>query len=363
MDLVYRFLGLALIILVLFDVFKSVIVPRITSRLFRIAPFLVGRLLWPTYKKLALIGPLRKVSIGMLETFGPASFVVLVLVWLVLMVSGYAFLLFSFRDSVTPHIRDFGEALYFAGASVLTIGYGDVVASTPITRTVVLVGALCGLVFMALVISYLFTIQNWLQLREQIVNTLRSRAGTPPSGLVLLLRYKELNIIPTLGPSFLQWESWAASILESHRAYPLLVYFRSSNKHESWLSAMGSMLDAASILLTSIEDVDVGEADLFYWLSCTCIEAICDYLDESGTDGVHLTRQEYLDGLSILADVGYKVRTDDRAWNQFSARRAGYMGNLIALATAFSVPVHSWIQGLPLLNVEADSEKEPASSR
>jgi hypothetical protein len=317
-------------------------------------------MLWPSYKKLALCRPFSKLSTEMFETFGPVSFVVLVLVWLLSMVTGYALILFSYRESVTPHIKNFGEALYFAGASVLTIGYGDVVASAPVTRAVVLIGALCGLVFMALVISYLFTIQNWLQLREQTVNTLRSRAGTPPSGLVLLLRYKELDLLANLGASFLHWEGWAASILESHRAYPLLVYFRSSNKNESWLSAMGAMLDAASILLTSVEDVAVGEADLFYWLSCTCIQAISDYTGATGTDGVHLTRKEYTDGLSILADVGYKVRTDDRAWMQFSARRSGYMGNLIGLASMFAIPVHSWIQGLPLLQVEPESNQASA---
>jgi len=178
-----------------------------------------------------------------------------------------------------------------------------------------------------------------------------------------LLRYKELTIVPTLGPAFLQWESWAASILESYRAYPILAYFRSSNKNESWLSAMGAMLDAASILLTSVDDVAVGEADLFYWLSCTCIQSICDYVDASGVEGVYLTRKEYADGLSILADLGYKVRTDDKSWSQFSARRSGYMGNIVALADTFAIPLHSWIQGLPLLNVEPDLEKTKVVSR
>ncbi len=355
MDILYRIVGITLVLLVLFDVFKTVIVPRITSRKFRIAPFLLGALMWPLYKRLALSFTAKKFSLSLLETFAPLSFVILMMVWLVLMVSGFALILFSMRNEVTPHIKHFSEAIYFAGASVLTIGYGDVVASTPLARFTVLTGALCGLIFMALDISFLFTVQNWLQQREQIVNTLSSRAGTPPSGLVLLLRYKELEILSTLGTSFLQWESWTASILESHRAYPILIYFRSSNSRESWLSAMGSMLDAASILLTSIDEVHVGEADLFYWLSCTTIESMCRYMNVPTNDGVHLKRQDYNDGLSVLAEAGYKIKTDERAWTQFCARRSGYMGNLIALADAYALPMHSWIQGLPILH---DSSKD-----
>lgn len=362
MDIVYRILGLLLVVLVLFDVFKSVIVPGIASTNFRVAPFLLGKMMWPLYKGIALNRSLKNASNAMLETFGPLSFVVLVVVWLLILVSGYALLLFSFRSTIAPHIHDFGEAIYFAGASVLTIiGYGDVETAAPITRLVVLVGALSGLVLMALVISYLFTIQNWLQVREQTVNTLRSRAGSPSSGLVLLLRYKELNIVQTLGSSFLYWEGWAASILESHRAYPVLIYFRSTNRQESWLSAMGAMLDAASLLLTSVDDVVVGEADLFYWMSCTVVQDICEHLGVTGKDGVFLTKKEYLDGVSVLADVGFKMRTDERAWLQFSARRAGYMGNILALAEAFAMPVHTWIEGLPILRVDSEASSEASA--
>lgn len=356
MDIFYRIVGITLVLLVLFDVFKTVIVPRVTSRKFRIAPFLLGAIMWPLYKKAALSFSSKRISTSLLETFAPLSFVVLMMIWLFLMISGFALILFSLRVEITPHIKHFNEAIYFAGASVLTIGYGDLVASSPTARFVVLTGALCGLIFMALDISFLFTVQNWLQQREQIVNTLTSRAGTPASGLVLLLRYKELNILSTLGASFLQWESWTASILESHRAYPILIYFRSSNSRESWLSSMGAMLDAASILLTSIDEAHVGEADLFYWLSCTTIETMCRFMNVPGNDGIHITRQDYEDGLSVLAEAGYKTKIDDRAWNQFCARRSGYMGNLIALADAYALPMHSWIQGLPLLPSESKDD-------
>jgi len=356
-DVLFRIVGTVLIALVLFDVFKSVIVPRITSTKWRIAPFLIGRTLWPMYKKIALSIPTKETSEAVLDTYAPLAFVILMLVWLFMMVLGYALLFFSFRNDFTPHIHSLREAFYYAGSSVVTIGFSNVLAATTAARAMVLLAALCGLVFMALEISFLFTIQTWLQHREQVVNTLSSRAGIPSSGLVLLLRYKELKIVPTLGASFLHWEAWAASILESHRAYPLLVYFRSSNKRDSWVSSMGAMLDAASLLFTSIEDVNVGEADLFYWLSCTTAESICQFLRLPTIEGIYLTKKEYMDGLSILADAGYTIKSNERAWQQFSARRAGYMGNLIAIAKAFALPMHTWIPGFSLVNKPAEADK------
>ena len=57
-----------------------------------------------------------------------------------------------------------------------------------------LLAAMLGLVFMALGVSLLFSMQSYFQQREQIVNYLMSRAGSPASGVVLLLRYRELDI-------------------------------------------------------------------------------------------------------------------------------------------------------------------------
>ena len=42
--------GTVIVSLVCFDVFQSIILPRATSRRLRIAPLLVGKILWPTYR-------------------------------------------------------------------------------------------------------------------------------------------------------------------------------------------------------------------------------------------------------------------------------------------------------------------------
>ncbi len=333
-----------------YDVFQSIIVPRISSRRFRIAPYLVGRLFWPITKQIAF--PLeRNLRDPILETFAPLAFIGLLFIWFVLLIFGFACMMFALRANISPHINNFSEAIYFAGTSVLTLGFGDLVAKDWTTRLLVLSAAGLGLIYMALQVAYLFAMQTYLQQREQVVNTLTSRAGTPASGLVLLLRYRELNIISSLSTSFVAWENWVASIMESHRAYPMLLYFRSSNRANSWVSTMGACLDAANLISTTIEDVDIGEADLFYWLALGTLKAISDYMELPVDKAAHMSKEEFIEGLELLKSAGFTTKEPERAWMHFAARRSGYMRYLVPLSRSFMTPVCIWMHKLPVMSV------------
>ncbi len=51
-----------------------------------------------------------------------------------------------------------------------------------------------------------------------------------------------------------EWRRWSAEVLESHLAYPVLIYFRSSHDNEAWLNSFGAVMDAAALVLTTLED-------------------------------------------------------------------------------------------------------------
>jgi len=331
--------------LVCFDLFQTIIVPRATLRRVRIAPYLIGRVLWPAYRALVRRLP-ESWQTPWYEAFAPLVFVVLLGVWLSLLILGFAFLMIAFGQHIQPPITQLSDALYFAGTSVLTLGFGDVVASQWPARAVVLAAAMIGLIFMALEVSLLFSMQSYLQQREQIVNTLTSRAGMPPSGLVLLLRYRELNIVPSLSTTFVQWESWVASILESHRAYPLLTYFRSSSSQNSWLAAIGATLDAAALLLTAIDGDWVGEADLYYWMAVSTLKSICANLPLAPVEGDTLTYSQFLQGLDLLKDINYHVKDNEQSFRDFLVRRSAYVRYLVPLSTCFELPLNVWLPDL-----------------
>ena len=356
--------GIIVVALVLFDVFQTIIVPRISSRHLRIAPVLVGVIFWPIVKGISELPMFKRQRNAILEAFAPLSFIILMLTWLTILVIGYGLILYSMRTTMTPPLHNFFQACYFAGTSVLTLGFGDVVAFGVKARCVVLAAATSGLLFMALAVSYLFSLQSLVQQREQLVNTLISRAGAPASGLVLLLRYKELNIMAAMNANFLQWEHWTAGILESHRAYPLLLYFRSTTNVDSWLSVLGAMLDAASIMMTSLSEVSAGEAELFYWIACSTVKTLSTYIDLDVETDETMEFSDFAAGLSLLRESGYNAKDDQHAWKLFKIRRSGYQPYLRALCKHLSAPPQTWIEELAISQISvkdsiADSRFQP----
>ena len=73
---------------------------------------------------------------------------------------------------------------------------------------------------------------------------------------------------------FGEWERWIVEVLDSHVAYPLLGYFRSSHDNLSWISALGTVLDTATLVLTTIDGVPRGQAELAKALGDHLVEDI-----------------------------------------------------------------------------------------
>src|SRR6266699_2971937 len=97
---------------------------------------------------------------------------------------------------------------------------------------------------------------------------LHNRAGAPPSGVTLLETYARLKMLEDL-PGFLSaWEEWSTEVLIGSLSYPVLPYFRSVRPYESWISALGALLDAATLIISCIEDGPAGPAHLLYQSGC-----------------------------------------------------------------------------------------------
>jgi hypothetical protein len=353
--------GIIIIALVCFDIFQSILVPRVNSRRLRIAPLLIGKILWPIYRIIVNKLPAHWRA-SCYRAFAPLAFVSLITVWLSLLICGFACLFLTVGHHIKPPITKLTDALYFAGTSVLTLGFGDVVAAAWPARAIVLIAAMLGLIFMALGVSLLFSMQSYFQQREQIVNTLMSRAGSPASGVVLLLRYRELNIFPSLSSAFLQWEGWVALILESHCAYPLLTHFRSGANENSWLASVGATLDAAALLLTTIDKEWIGEADLYYWMAVNTLKSICNYLALPPIDEETITYPEYQQALEFLKDGHYLVKNSESSFEYFKARRSGYMRFLLPLSRSLKLPQHVWLPEFKNYSLKSTSAEDNLAS-
>ena len=215
-------LGLFFLALVYWDVFETIVVPRPTPGRFRLGRYLI-RGAWRAARATvgAEVGATRDRLLGL---FAPAATVLMLAGWLIGLVVGYGLILFALRAELQPAPRDLGTALYFAASSILTLGFGDIVAVGSPARVVVVAAAASGLGIVALVVTFLFSLFGSYQRREVSVVMLQAKAGVPPSAVVLLEALARLDLVARLPEFFGDWERWAAEVLDSHVAYPLLGY-------------------------------------------------------------------------------------------------------------------------------------------
>ncbi len=351
-------LAALLISLALFDVFQTVVVPRWTSRRWRIAPHLIGALwrfwMWVAHR----LGSQRRRD-DWLGAFAPLCVLLILLAWVGTLTLGYGLIIHNLHEQVQPPPTTLGGCTYIAGASLLTIGYGDFVPTTGLMRFIFLSAGGIGLATFALVISWLFMLYQSFARREALVLTLDGRAGVPPSGVMLLQTYATLDMTGELHPTFASWELWTADVLDSHLAFPLLPFFRSSHDNQSWISAMGAVLDAATLVISTVESAPrdeklaLGSAHMMYRLGCHAVVDLSNYFQlrlprklrdyKKGAPHPGVENHEWLAARRALQKAGYTLKPSDESWHDFAEKRAAYAWQLNNLAKLFAAQPTQWI--------------------
>src|ERR687887_157066 len=335
-------LGIATLLWVLLDVFRTLVMPRAARGSFRLSRFLFQ----PMWRPWRWIGVRRKTVPArerVLAAAAPFFFFVLLVGWVFLALLGYALILWSpaLVHGMGIGHGSFGDAMYSSGTSLFTLGFGSGVA-TGWTRAIAVAEGATGLGLFAVVIAYLPVLYQAFNRREVGVLMLDARAGSPPSGPELLHRMGSAGARDALPGLFADWERWVADVLETHLSYPILAFFRSPHDNTSWVTALGSVLDASTLLLTAVEDEGQESATLFHGTAVHAVEDLFYYLrlDERQTV---ISRDEFEDVLHDLKDDGYSVRPVDEAFEEFTERRATYAPRLDALAVLLAAPPAQWI--------------------
>jgi hypothetical protein len=350
-------LGLVLLVAVGWDIFETIVVPRPTPGVFRLGLYLV-RGSWRVVR--AIGADPEHPRERLLGLFAPAATMALLIAWLVGLVMGFGLVLYALHDELQPAPVDLGTAIYFAATSVLTLGFGDFTAAGGPARLVVAAAALSGLGVVALVVTFLFSLFGSYQRREAPVVVLQAKAGAPPSAVVLLESLARLDLADRLPTFFGEWERWVAEVLDSHVAYPLLGFFRSSHDDLSWVSALGTVLDTASLVLTTIHGLPRGNALLVKKMGAHLVEDITNLgFRETGTDGVD--RESFDAVYGRLAAAGYELEPLEQAWPAFREARATYAERLDAMAAYWAVPSASWFGGRRTFHARGGAAEHPTA--
>ncbi|HEV7842353.1 MAG TPA: potassium channel family protein, partial [Pyrinomonadaceae bacterium] len=234
MSILFTSAGCLIILIVLWDAFEAIILPRRVMRRVRLTR-LFYLYTWIPLSALARRMRSIKRREKYLGFFGPLSLIMLLSLWAFGLVVGFAMIHKGLQIKVgTPGdapgaIVSFGTYLYMSGVTFFTLGFGDLVPLGSSGRFLAVMEAGMGFGFLAIVIGYLPVLYQAFSRREVNISLLDARAGSPSSAGELLRRHAECGGMEELTELLREWERWSAELMESHLSYPVLSYFRSQH--------------------------------------------------------------------------------------------------------------------------------------
>jgi hypothetical protein len=331
--------GLLIVILTLSSAISTFVLPRAArSQLNRIVFGLLRRL----FNFILNFAKTYNRRDAIMAYYAPIGLLLLLPTWYILILLGYAMIYWSVG------VGDLFAVFRLSGSSLFTLGFD--ISKTPLVTMIAFTEAMLGLMLVGLLIAYLPTMYSAFSRREQAVNMLEVRAGSPPSALEMLLRFNRIHGLDRLSDYWKTWEAWFADIEESHTTLPALIFFRSPRAENSWITAAGAVLDCAAITLSAVDIPYEPSAALGIRAGYLALRRIANYFDLPNPQDPHypetsicVERAEFNVVLDDLAEAGLPIKADrEQAWQDFSGWRVNYDRTLILLCGLVMAPHASW---------------------
>jgi hypothetical protein len=135
--------------------------------------------------------------------------------------------------------------------------------------------------------------------------------------------------------------------METHLAYPVLSYFRSTHDQQSWVGTIGAFLDASTIVITTVDIGHVGPAKMLSRLGRHLVGDYANYfsfdLGRANDGAAGIDRGEFDQVYERLRAKGLNMRERETAWAEFAALRASYALPLNGMARWWRIPPALWI--------------------
>jgi Ion channel len=338
--------GVAMFLIVLWDAFEAIILPRRVTRRFRLAR-LFYRTTWRTWKFAVRFVPSKKSREALLSFYGPMSLLLLIGVWAVGLVLSFALMQYGAGSALilTGAPPRFSTDLYFSGTTFFTLGLGDIVPRSGLARALVVTEAGFGFGFLAAIIGYLPFIYGSFSSREVNISLLDSRAGTPPTAGELLRRHSYPHGLDALRELLKDWERWSAELMESHLSYPVLAYFRSQHDNQSWISSLTAILDTCALVMAGMEDACERQAELTFAIARHAVVDLSQVFLTAPRPLPHdrLPAEELRRIRDVLAQHGLKLRDGAEADGRLAELRGMYEPYVYALAAFLNQSLPPWI--------------------
>jgi hypothetical protein len=338
--------GAALILIVLWEAFETIVFPRRVTRRVRLTR-LFYRFTWKFWTGTvhSLVSGKRQETY--LSFYGPLSLLLLLIIWASGLIIGFGVVHWASGSPIKPldGTASFSTYLYLSGTTFFTLGLGDVAPHTPFGRGLIAFEAGIGFGFLALVIGYLPALNQSFSRREVNISLLDARSGSPPTAAEMLSRHTRNNGLEALQQLLHEWERWSAEFLETHLSYPVLAYFRSQHDNQSWLASLTTILDACTLVIVGLEGACQRQAELTFAVARHAVVDLSMVFNspprEPDRDRLSSTELAFL--RAALATAGLRLREGSGADQKLSELRRMYEPYVYSLSNYFSVIIPPWI--------------------
>ena len=330
--------GTIIVVATLLAAIRTVVLPRAERPMISALVFRITRFFFKILTRKAHSYQQRD---RIMSFYAPLSLLLLPIEWVSLILLGYTAM---FRAvGVSPWIAAFETS----GSSLLTLGFVPV--ETPLQYILAFSEATIGLGIVALMLAFLPSIYASFSRRETLVALLETRAGSPPSAVEMLSRMNRIGLLDNLSETWDRWEVWFADVEESHTTHAALVFFRSPRPDRSWVTAAGTVMDTAALLLSTVDVPRDPHAAMCIRSGYIALRQIADFFeieyegDPQQGDPISIMRYEFDEVCQELESQGIPLKADrDQSWLDFAGWRVNYDTTLLAIAEMVMAPYALW---------------------
>jgi hypothetical protein len=339
--------GLLIIATILWDTFETVILPRGVNRRIRLTNLFYGSA-WIPYSWVASRIKSNKRRETFLGMFGPLSLLILLGLWALGLIFGYALVLWSTQSSLSlpEPSPSFSTYLYLSGVTFFTLGFGDISPTSGFGRFLAVVESANGFALFAVSISYLPVLFQAFSRREASISLLDARAGSPSTAVELLRRHRAEHTFDDLNRLLTEWEHWSTDLLESHLSYPVLCYYRSQHDNQSWLRALTTILDTCTLVMVGVKDAPLWQARMTFAMARHALVDIAQVMrtpPKAAKVYRDFTPEEFKRLTEKLAENRISLPNDEDTEKRLAELREMYEPYLHALSDWLLMPLPPWI--------------------
>ncbi|WP_298458468.1 potassium channel family protein [uncultured Cellulomonas sp.] len=253
-DVLVGVLGAALVLLVLVDALTTTVtVGGGAGLLTRRVTGVLWRVLLRVHR--------RDSDSSVLAAAGAVLLIVTVLVWVALLWAGWALVLLSSDSVVNSTTRapaGVADVVYYAGFTVFTLGVGDFVATTSVTRVLTAAASFTGLFVITLAITYLISVVSAVVARRALAVQIAT-LGSDPVDMVTG-GWDGDQFSSAFVQRLVNLTGALATSAEQHLAYPVLHYFHSSTRVTAAPVAVAHLDEALFLLQEAVQPAAAPEA-------------------------------------------------------------------------------------------------------